>query len=241
MNDVITKPIDPETVFATIEHWFQTRVKSDATSDDAVPLSTVGHETGADSPVAGSAFDIGGVDTADGLARAAGDEALYFELLRRFVKDHTGTATDIRQLLSGQQGEEARRRAHTLKGVAGNLGAKQVQRLADDVYSAAEDDDSSRLEPLLGELDVALTEIAENIVRNLPAVPTPEGSELSEADLKRLRALIEDSDSEALDYFMAAHAALIESHDATLVEDLQRALQDYDFEIALDALCRLEA
>jgi hypothetical protein len=88
---------------------------------------------------------------------------------------------------------------------------------------------------------VALKEIAENIVRNLPAIPAPEGSGLGQADLERLRSLIEDSDSEALDYFMAAHAALLESHDATLVEDLQRALQNYDFEIALDTLRRLEA
>jgi len=242
MNDVITKPIDPETVLATIEHWFQSRAKSDEVGDDAAPLSTAGHESGTDSPVAGSsAFDIAGVDTADGLARAAGDEALYRELLGRFVKDHAGTATEIRQLLREQQGEEARRRAHTLKGVAGNLGAKRVQRLADDVYFAAEDDDGFRLDPLLGELDVTLREIAENIVRNLPAEPAPEGSESGQADLKRLRALIEDSDSQALDYFMSAHAALLESHDATLVEDLQRALQDYDFEIALESLCRLEA
>ena len=60
-------------------------------------------------------------------------------------------------------------------------------------------------------------------------------------DLERLRSLIEDSDSEALDYFLGVHPTLLESHDATLVEDLLTALQDYDFEIALDVLCRLEA
>ncbi|MFT4562882.1 MAG: signal transduction histidine kinase/CheY-like chemotaxis protein [Gammaproteobacteria bacterium] len=242
MNDVITKPIHSETVFATIEHWFQARAKSGEASDATAPPSTVGHERDADSPVASSAaFDIAGVDTTDGLARMAGNEALYRELLRRFAKDHAEAATEIRQLFQKQQGEEARRRAHTLKGVAGNLGAKRVQRLADDVYSAAREKASSRLEPLLGELDVALRGIAENIIRNLRAVSPPESEEIRQPDLKRLRSLIEDSDSEALDYFLTLYPTLLESHGATLVEDLLTALQDYDFEIALDVLCRLEA
>jgi hypothetical protein len=66
-------------------------------------------------------------------------------------------------------------------------------------------------------------------------LPTPR-----HVDLRRLRALIEDSDADALDYFVEVRGALAATHGATPIDGLHEALKNYDFELALDALNRLE-
>jgi len=232
MNDVITKPIHPDTVFETIDRWLRPDAHAAARGDGpALEIET----PASDEPI----FLIAGIDTADGLARAADNEVLYRELVQRFVEDHTAAAQEIRGLLEERRDDEARRRAHTLKGVAGNLGAKQVQRLADGIHAALPAD-NEQLEPLLGELEQALAEIAADFKRNAPVADATPDATPRHVDLQRLRALIEDSDANALDYLMEVRGALAATHGATLIDGLHEALKSYDFERALDALHRLE-
>jgi two-component system sensor histidine kinase/response regulator len=76
-----------------------------------VPV-TVGAEIGA------NLATIKGLGTNDGLARVAGNRKLYLKLLQTTVA-----------LNQGDRGL-AERLAHTLKGVAGNIGARSVQAAA---------------------------------------------------------------------------------------------------------------
>ena len=53
-------------------------------------------------------------------------------LLQVFVDDHTGDTEKIAELLHDSP-EEALRKAHSLKGVGGNLGAKKLREAAGNV------------------------------------------------------------------------------------------------------------
>jgi two-component system, sensor histidine kinase and response regulator len=79
---------------------------------------------------------IAGVDTADGLRRAAGDPRLYTDLLRLFLEGHRDAAAEIEASLNRGDDTVAERVAHSLKGVAGNLGASSVRVAAGQVESA---------------------------------------------------------------------------------------------------------
>lgn len=75
-------------------------------------------------------------------------------LLQVFVDDHTGDAERITQLLKDSP-DEALRKAHSLKGVGGNLGALKLRESASKVEQAIKDDINS-VAGLLDELKVRL-------------------------------------------------------------------------------------
>src|SRR5262249_5828571 len=67
-----------------------------------------------------------GLDTTEGLLRVAGNKRLYLKLIRQFVASEHDAPSRIRERLASQDRATAERMAHTVKGVAGNLGAKAV-------------------------------------------------------------------------------------------------------------------
>jgi HPt (histidine-containing phosphotransfer) domain-containing protein len=107
------------------------------------------------------------LDTADGLLRVAGNRNLYLKLLRQFVASEHDAPSRIRERLAGNDRATAGRMAHTVKGVAGNLGAKAVQSAAADLERAVNeglpaealcDRLASVLSPFITELRAALGE-----------------------------------------------------------------------------------
>src|SRR5262249_57592905 len=79
---------------------------------------------------------VEGLDTAEGLLRVAGNKNLYLKLLRQFVATEHDAPSRIRERLASEDRATAERMAHTVKGVAGNLGAKAVQSAAADLERA---------------------------------------------------------------------------------------------------------
>src|SRR4029453_153792 len=73
---------------------------------------------------------VEGLDAADGLLRVAGNKSLYTKLLRQFVAQQAAAAARIAEALNAGDHATAERLAHTVKGVAGNLGAGPVHRSA---------------------------------------------------------------------------------------------------------------
>lgn len=81
-------------------------------------------------------------------------------LLEVFIEDHTGDADKIVQLVN-ESPEEAQRKAHSLKGVGGNLGATKLREAAGKVEVALKDTnnvETSTVEELKVRLDRAIEE-----------------------------------------------------------------------------------
>ncbi len=133
MNDHITKPINPDELFDVLLRWLPDRAE-DASAARETPCGAI-----APSPAlpAEPMLDlIPGLDTADGLRRLMGKREAYVGLLRRFSMGQAETAREIRTALADGRGADAERGAHTLKGVAGSIGALQLQREAAEVEAA---------------------------------------------------------------------------------------------------------
>ena len=71
-----------------------------------------------------------GFDLTAGLERLMGNKSLYRKLLVDFGTKYTGTADEIRKALDTKDFEQAHSLAHNLKGLAGNLEAKDLQTAA---------------------------------------------------------------------------------------------------------------
>jgi two-component system sensor histidine kinase/response regulator len=69
---------------------------------------------------------VPGLDADDGLRRVLGKREAYVGLLRTFASGQAGAPEAIRAALAEGRRADAERAAHTLKGVAGSIGARQL-------------------------------------------------------------------------------------------------------------------
>ena len=80
--------------------------------------------------------EIPGIDTADGLARLNGNLQAYQNVLFKFAEMFADVTTRLTEAMHQQNHEEGRALAHSLKGLAGNIGAKKCYALAKTLEEA---------------------------------------------------------------------------------------------------------
>ena len=130
MVDFVAKPVEPEQLFRTLLRW--------AGKDGAAleGLSTSAALDEASAPLAQSTghqllpATIEGLDLQAGLRRVMGREDRYLELLKNFVAEQRDAPQRIEAALRDGKAEEAERVAHTLKGLAGTIGAAALHDAA---------------------------------------------------------------------------------------------------------------
>ncbi|MDE6925070.1 MAG: Hpt domain-containing protein [Acetatifactor sp.] len=97
-----------------------------------------------------------GMDVNNTVSRFMGKEELYLKFLSKFQTDQS--VANIQQYISEQNVEEAFKSAHTLKGVAANLGLNPIAQHASDIVelfrgkTQFSEVDTDRLSVLNGEL-----------------------------------------------------------------------------------------
>jgi len=225
MNDHVTKPIDPDALFACLARWVKTR----GTPVPAVPKPAAASEV--------ELPEIEGVDTEGGLKRVAGNKRLFRSLLDQFADKQSKVGAQIAEALANGDRAQAERLAHTVKGVAGNIGIGSVQSAAAKVERGIKDGDSS-VPNLLAELEAAIGPLVEAIRRGLgETAPQAEESaefnaEAAAAAVARLKALIEDNDGDAADAVQTVADALAGKVDAQRLGDLRDAISEFDFDKA---------
>ena len=97
-----------------------------------------------------------GMDVDTTVKRFMGNEALYLKFLYKYQADQS--VANIQQYIADQNAEEAFKSAHTLKGVAANLGLDPIAQHASDIVellrgkSLFSEVDTARLNALNAEL-----------------------------------------------------------------------------------------
>jgi signal transduction histidine kinase/DNA-binding response OmpR family regulator/CHASE3 domain sensor protein/HPt (histidine-containing phosphotransfer) domain-containing protein len=215
MNDHIAKPIDPEMLYGTLARY--RRPDAVAVPPEAPARAAVAEEI----PIP----SVEGLDTADGLVRVAGNRRLYVKLLRQFVEQQADAPARIAdRLAAGDQGT-AERLAHTVKGVAGNLGAGGVQKTAGALeHAIAGGKDPGGSEALRRQLADELGALMDRLRRALgeaPAPPAPSAA-VAPADPQALKELVVQMRKQ-LGEFDPSAADTVDAH-----RDLFRALLEGD-------------
>lgn len=235
MNDQISKPIRPADMFETISKWITTSSrtdfsKTDENLDDSVEIP-----------------HIDGIDIDKGLIVTQNNKALYLNLLKKFAAGQKWFKRDFKSAFDSGEQEESVRLAHTLKGLAGNVGATNLQEAAAKLERLSKDNSNHRdiekalsdvvniLEPLINEL--------EKLQDNRTTVKNSDES-LDIDDLLRLlseiKILAKDDDTEALEYCNRFKNLKQTQRFGKKIDLLVKHLESYAFEEAIDVIEILE-
>ena len=160
MNDHITKPVNAEQLFYTLEKW----IEFERLPGMEVRIqSPVSEKNDKEKIYVTPGVNIPGVNIREALARIGNNEILYKKLLVNFLQDYSLTANEIEDAINHNDYALAHQHAHTIKGVAGNIGADQLQTAAGKLVSAIRHEKTQEFGDLLKEFDVSLNLTLESI------------------------------------------------------------------------------
>ena len=181
-----------------------------------------------------------GLRVDEALARLGGDKRLYHSILLQFCLHNSDAVGKVLDALAEERFDDARRLAHTLKGLAGTIGAKKLQEAAQAFEEHFDSDNPQESRhvavPFTAELTVVLDMLHQ-------AFPEPQSSPLSDAEadldgdqlyegLGRLISLLRDDDADASRLFPTLEQS-IGAINPGAAQAASRAISGFDFGTAL--------
>jgi signal transduction histidine kinase/DNA-binding response OmpR family regulator len=239
MNDHITKPIDPEILYkALLKH---VKGLDSASLTSASPAVEAKRE---------DELVIMGLDTKEGLRRIGNKREAYIKLLKTFVTNYSNTAHTLGELRIKNDLDGLAMLLHTLSGVCGNIGAKELyavayplshglKALAQENVKQLSLPQQKQLEHIEKHLDGLIQEL-KGVLKD-DEQSSDDKSNLDESAWKvkqsELLNLIENQDSDAVDYCenWIQHFQLDENQ-GKLLNEVKAALSDFEFDVALNLL-----
>lgn len=189
MNDHIAKPIDPVKLLETINKWVAGLLKPKTSFN--ISENSSGSVSNSISDVDGFFSEIAGINVDDGLARVGGKVNIYENILRRTYKNYSNAVDDIKLLIDMNNAEEAQRYAHSLKGVAGNIGAMDLMQAAANVENSFNNEDSN-VHEMLERLGSELSIVLKGLETHLGTHEIEDDSAKDSGDLTELLVLLEE-------------------------------------------------
>ena len=143
MNDYVTKPIVPTQLFKALVTWIQPGKRAlpdDYREPEENENSKRSHPASHELPFT----ELPGIDINLGLSRANKNTKLYLDIIVKFYDTNQNIIHEIETCLSNSDNKTAQRIAHTIKGVAGNIGAVDLQEKAGLLENAIANQEKNR-------------------------------------------------------------------------------------------------
>ena len=247
MNGFVVKPIEPEVLWRSLKEL----LPNPASKRMPTPVA-------ASSPSMVETVDaqlqrlkqVSGLDVELGLRRVMGKVDLYRSLLRKFVDSHSGFAGDMAHAMAHDDWATAERLAHTLKSVAGTVGATALQQQAESLEALIKATASTAIiQETLAQLVSQLQALTAGIQARLNDAPlaaplfapldTVLQISVDSVKLRRvcqdLARLLHEQDADA-SAMLHTHAVMLRAAFQTDYTTLEAGVRNFDFEAALQAL-----
>ena len=235
MNDHLTKPIDPDQLISALVKWVKPgdRETSQGLSESSSKSKKVQDILPAQLP---------GISIASGLGRVAGNRQLYAKLLCKFKDGQKNAVYQIKAALQLGDMETATLRAHTVKGVSGNLGGDNLYQAASELEKAIKE--GKNLDLVMAEFDSQLKVVIDGIrvvEERLTSQKEPEVSgaeapvdrEAVKTLLQEIAQLLESDLSEAMNRLEALNRLLANSSVKVEFKRLEKQIESFDTDTAL--------
>ncbi|MFH1075788.1 MAG: ATP-binding protein [Pseudomonadota bacterium] len=158
VDDYIIKPVEPDILYSKLaalipkKKGFQQPDRVQQVSRDLV-----------ENQIETSLALLQGLDIRAGLRRVVGNKKLYCQILEEFLRDHSDTAFKIKSAIEANDLMLGHNLAHTLKGVAGNIGAMRLNEAARGLETATDGAIIESYDGLIDAIDAAFLETAYSI------------------------------------------------------------------------------
>ncbi len=235
MNDHIAKPLDVKRMFQTIARWVRPSTPA---------LAAVGESRDAGADIA--TWSLPGINVPAGLKSLAGKQSLYRKQLVRFRESQGDFARLFAEARADADSTSAQRAAHTLKGLAGTIGARDLQTAAAALDAACAPSGSMEaIDVALEATLAALVPVMHGLVRlpdeSAAAATARSARDIAEypglaARLDALEALLTNDDGRAGGIAEQIEATLAGSPWAPVFEHVTRQILAYDFDAAVQHL-----
>jgi predicted ATPase/signal transduction histidine kinase/CheY-like chemotaxis protein/HPt (histidine-containing phosphotransfer) domain-containing protein len=238
MDQHLTKPIEPELLYKTLTQYLGKQrslpnnnvATSSQTSEIAAILIKLRLQTGL------------AVDEA--IKKIQGKERLYTELIYDFWRKYQSLSEEMMQFYNAQQTEELYRAAHSLKSTAQYIGAYELSASANALETELHSNGRHiklKLNEVTTHLDYVLAQLNRIHYKN-DNVRTDQIFNISNAKkiIKKLKPCLASANIEAEDI---AKELMVIGHETPYhlqVVNIQKLVNDFDFDDALTALLTLE-
>lgn len=235
MNDFIRKPVEPDFLFETLLHWLSGQAKPIEVRP--APSSYTGD---AQNELLQRLAAIPGLDAVIGLKSMRGNLNGFGALLRQYAQNHGTDMTILREAYAAGDFLEARRLAHSLKGVSATLGATLVQNLAAGLETAiGEQRPVAEIDRLALGVNSEHAQLASALLAVLPeqvkaSTDTVDWKLVREV-LAELETLLAHNNAQA-DMVFRKNAPLLHAALGKPFDEMERLIDNFDYERALSTL-----
>ena len=221
MDEHVTKPLDREELIRALTRWLEPVAEYETSTPRPLPSLVL------------TQFDV-----PTGLSRVNGNEKLYRKLLAGFAERFKDTMTRLNQAESLEQIASL---AHSLKGVAANLGGNRVAsaaRAVEDDARAGRELTFSKNDTLQRALDEALGELRHFQIFEEAEVTPAETVDYAflEEKISELSELVTVADTEAEELLEELAPQLYTAGVAMEVKALRKHFDNFDFVGARETL-----
>lgn len=248
MNDLIGKPIDIKKMFKTMATWISPKNQSIAIE---APLTKVIEKEIAIYPnkqvsAKNDLPKIKGLNVKKGLEIANDNDSLYLKLLKKFIAKYQDSDQNFTITKNGEtrSRDEIGHFVHTLKGVAGNLGAELIYSVCEQLENILRKDgalDMNKFNVQFSLLRFEVSELSQQIEAFLYGTSSDEKNSkvdkvLDEALVKQLTEYLEQSDAEANELLDNIHHSEVLGLTHEQFKQLKNLVDCFEFEQAVKLL-----
>jgi PAS domain S-box-containing protein len=244
MNDQVNKPIRPDDLFAAMTKWITP--SKPIKEDNQVSTEDEVSDSYEDSMMK-KLKSISELDIQSAMITTQNNLGLYIRILRKFLNSQRNFRDRFQKAISSSDKSAPQREAHTLKGIAGNIGADELYKLSQELENACmQEYTSSEIELKVKKVEESLTKLLNSLKFLKDEVVSDKKSDET-IEVEKAIGLIEESSNLAQSYDTDAIKVFQELKEVNgimtysdIVLDIQNYLEKYAFDEANEMLEKLK-
>jgi PAS domain S-box-containing protein len=238
MNGHVAKPINLQELYGELVKWIKPGDRELPTKKE-----TVSPDNGSDDVTLPDM--LYGIEMSVGIQRTGGNPQIFRKLLIDFYLDHGNDIAAIKEALKNNDNGTAERLAHTIKGVAGTIGAQTLHYNAEELEKAIKEEQEGVIEDLIDKLKSEMTPLLEGLSHLVPSENADDSSDTNTVEgsledvrkfLDELILLVEEMDPDAEEKLSELYTALGKRGDRKMMKKLSQQISGFNFEEATETL-----